>query len=288
MIDYIFWFIAITIIAKFFVRDNLRRGYKISIVLGIWVILKLFNYIAIVELIKINLTPFRGFSDFPEVDTLKYVLLGVVVAEFGFLHFIRKRIVKKLQEGDLKKEEIVNRLLILSCIIYALCESIAIFGLILFLLAGNSLNFYIFLILCFVCFGIYFPRYGQWKKWAPEEIQMQVSEQETSTHRVLHSVLGISSFVIAIVDFFGWLVLVFIVASRYQSLQSNEGVTFGLLMLAMWLICFLSVVGITLGIAGVLQRTKKRIFSALGLAGSALSLVLFVLLFLIGTAQHSQ
>ena len=102
---------------------------------------------------------------------------------------------------------------------------------------------------------------------------------------MLHSILGISSFVIAIVDFLGWIALVFIIASRYQSLQSIEEVIFGLLML---LICFSSVVGITLGIAGVLQRTKKRIFSALGLAGSALSLVLFVLLFLIGTVQHSQ
>jgi hypothetical protein len=46
--------------------------------------------------------------------------------EFGFLHFIRKVIVKKLQEGNLKKEEIVGRLLNLSLIIYALSESIAI------------------------------------------------------------------------------------------------------------------------------------------------------------------
>jgi hypothetical protein len=89
--------------------------------------------------------------------------------EFGFLHFIRKVIVKKLQEGDLKKEEIVGRLLNLSLIIYALSESIAIYGLILFLLAGNSLNFYIFLMLCLVCLGIYFPRYGQWESWAKRE-----------------------------------------------------------------------------------------------------------------------
>ena len=166
MIDYIFWLIIITIIAKFFIKDNLRRGYKTSFVLGIWMILKLLNYIAIVELIKIYYTPFKGFSDFPQVDTLKYVLLGVAVAGFGFIHFIRKLAVKNLQEGDLKKEEIVGRLLYLSLIIYGLSESIAIYGLVLFLMAGNSLNFYIFLILCLVCLGIYFPRYGQWEKWA--------------------------------------------------------------------------------------------------------------------------
>jgi F0F1-type ATP synthase membrane subunit c/vacuolar-type H+-ATPase subunit K len=162
MIDYLILFI----ISKFFIKGDLRRGYVTSVVLGILMIINLLIYIVIVELIKINFAPFQGFSDFPQVDTLKYVLLGVAIADFGLLYFIRRIIVKKLQEGDLRREEIVERLMPLSLIIYALCESIAIYGLILFLLAGNSLNFYIFLILCLVCLGIYFPRYGQWEKLA--------------------------------------------------------------------------------------------------------------------------
>ena len=130
------------------------------------IIIHILIYVVIVELIKTNYAPFKGFSDFPQVDNLKYLLLGVAVADFGFIYFIRRIIVKKLQKGDLRREEIVGRFLILSLIIYALSESIAIYGLILFFLAGNSLNFYIFLILCLVCLGIYFPRYGQWEKWA--------------------------------------------------------------------------------------------------------------------------
>jgi hypothetical protein len=59
--------------------------------------------------------------------------------------------------------------LYLSLIIYGLSESIAIYGLVLFVMAGNSLNFYIFLILCLVCLGIYFPRYSQWESWAKRE-----------------------------------------------------------------------------------------------------------------------
>lgn len=171
IIDYLILFI----VSKFFIKGDLRKGYITSIVLGILMIIHLLIYILIVELIKINFSPFKGFSDFPEVELLKYVLLGVTAADFGLLFFLRKIIVKKLQEGNLKKEEIVNRLLLLSIIIYALCEVIAIYGHILFLVAGNSQNFYIFLALCVICLGIFFPRYGQWKKWAPEELQMQVS-----------------------------------------------------------------------------------------------------------------
>lgn len=162
IIDYLILFI----VSKTFIKGDLRKGYITSIVLGILMIIHLLIYIVIVELIKINYTPFKGFSDFPQVDNLKYLLLGVAVADFGFIYFIRRIIVTKLQEGDLQREEIVGRFLILSLIIYALCESIAIYGLILFLIAGNSLNFYTFLILCLVCLGIYFPRYGQWEKWA--------------------------------------------------------------------------------------------------------------------------
>ena len=116
MIDYLILFI----VSKFFIKGDLRRGYVTSIVLGILMIIHLLLYIVIVELIKINFAPFKGFVDFPKFDTLKYVLLGVAVAEFGFIHFIRKLIVKKLQEGDLRREEIVARLFILSIIKYTL------------------------------------------------------------------------------------------------------------------------------------------------------------------------
>ncbi len=74
-----------------------------------------------------------------------------------------------------------GRLLYLSLIIYGLSESIAIYGLVLFLMAGNSLNFYIFLILCLVCLGIYFPRYGQWEDWAKRKWNHKNKEgRETS------------------------------------------------------------------------------------------------------------
>jgi hypothetical protein len=166
MIDYGILFILLSSFSGLFIKGNLRRGYIVSIVFGIIMVIKLLGYIVVVNLIKIYLAPFNGFVDFPEVDILKYVLLGIAVAEFGFLHWIRKISVKKLQAVDLKREQIVARLVILSLIIYAICESIVIYGLVLFLMAGSTLSFYFFLLLGLLCLGIYFPRYGQWEKWA--------------------------------------------------------------------------------------------------------------------------
>jgi hypothetical protein len=168
MIDYGILFILLSSFSGFLIKGNLRRGYIVSIVFGSVMIIKLLGYIIIINLIKIYLAPFNGFSDFSRVDILQYVFLGIALAEFGFLRFIRKKIVKKLQIGEPKREYIIERLLILSLIIYAICESIVILGLLLFLIAGSTLNFYFFLLLGLLCLGIYFPRYGQWKKWVPE------------------------------------------------------------------------------------------------------------------------
>jgi uncharacterized RDD family membrane protein YckC len=59
----------------------------------------------------------------------------------------------------------IQRLLILSIITYAFCESIAIFGLILFLMGGNSLDFYFFAGLSLMFYFIFFPRYYQWEEY---------------------------------------------------------------------------------------------------------------------------
>jgi hypothetical protein len=52
-----------------------------------------------------------------------------------------------------------------TVITYALCESIAIYGLILFLIGGSRFDFYTFLILSLIYFAAYFPRHHQWEEW---------------------------------------------------------------------------------------------------------------------------
>ena len=61
-----------------------------------------------------------------------------------------------------------------SIISFALCESIAIYGLVLFLINGGRPEFYLFLLVALAAFAIHFPRFGRWQEWVqnmPEVIQ---------------------------------------------------------------------------------------------------------------------
>ena len=53
-------------------------------------------------------------------------------------------------------------LLSTDIVTYALCECIVIYGLLLFFLSMESINFYIFFVLGLVALAIYFPRPNQW------------------------------------------------------------------------------------------------------------------------------
>ena len=51
-----------------------------------------------------------------------------------------------------------------AIIIFALCESVAVLGLVLFLLAGNALDFYILMTVSLGFFYLFFPKYDQWEQ----------------------------------------------------------------------------------------------------------------------------
>ena len=161
--------------------EELKMGYRLATVIGIAMIASLFVYVAVVELIKKNSVPFRGFAPFPETDVLRYVFLGVAVACFFLIRFIKDLVLSRKTTIGVephKKRAFsahIQKLLSTSIITYALCESVAIYGLVLFLIGGRSSDFYIFLVISLIFFIVYFPRYNQWEEW----IKKQVMGSET-------------------------------------------------------------------------------------------------------------
>ncbi len=51
-----------------------------------------------------------------------------------------------------------------AVITFALCEAVALLGLVLFLLAGNAMDFYIFMVISLGFFYLFFPKYDQWEQ----------------------------------------------------------------------------------------------------------------------------
>lgn len=150
--------------------DELKKGYRVAIIIGIAMIGSLFIYAAIVEFIKINYKSFKGFSPFPEVEILRYIFFGITIAEFFLIGFIKKFILSRevTDENNPNQRAFsprIQRLLTTAIVTYAICESIALYGFVLFLIGGSSFDFYIFMVISFIFYVGYFPRYLQWEEY---------------------------------------------------------------------------------------------------------------------------
>jgi hypothetical protein len=114
-----------------------------------------FVYAGVVELIKWRLAHFAGFAklDPRTVGLLKYGFLALAAAQYGAI-----RVVQKIVPANS-----VDHLPQAAVITFALCEAVALLGLVLFLLGGNAMDFYVFMVISLGFFYLFFPKYEQWE-----------------------------------------------------------------------------------------------------------------------------
>lgn len=104
-----------------------------------------------------------------------------------------------------------------------------------------------------------------------------------------HSALGISSFVISMVvivlELVSFLLIAVTAAANNKSNLFGVALTFGLIAIFGALG---NLTGIGLGLAGVIQKNRKKVFSILGLIINSILIILFILLLVVGiNASHS-
>lgn len=135
---------------------TLKARYLAINFIGLAMIASVFVYAGVVELIKWRMAPFAGFSTLAPgtVALVKYVFLALAAAQFV--------IIKALQK--ILPTRSVENLSMAAIITFALCESVGILGLVLFLLAGNAMDFYIFMVISLGFFYLFFPKYEQWEE----------------------------------------------------------------------------------------------------------------------------
>ena len=141
--------------------EDLRGVYRLATIIGIAMISSLFIYVFVVEFIKVNVNINLPSS---MADLLRYLFFGVAIGEFLLIRFLRSHMIS----GPSSPAKI-QKLFSMTIITYALCESVAIYGLILFFVGGRRFDFYTFLIVSFIFFAVYFPRYGRWEEWLKKE-----------------------------------------------------------------------------------------------------------------------
>ena len=135
---------------------TLKARYLAINFIGLAMIAAVFVYAGVVELIKWQMAPFAGFATFDPgtVALLKYVFLALAAAQFVIIKAVQK----------ILPAPSVEKLSLTAIITFALCESVGVLGLVLFLLAGNSMDFYIFMVISLGFFYLFFPKYEQWEE----------------------------------------------------------------------------------------------------------------------------
>jgi len=135
---------------------TLKARYLAINFIGLAMIAAVFVYAGVVELIKWQLAPFAGFAklDPRTAGLLKYGFLALAAAQFGIIKVVQK-ILPTRSADNLTQAAVI---------IFALCEAVAVLGLVLFLLAGNALDFYVFMVISFGFFYLFFPKYEQWEE----------------------------------------------------------------------------------------------------------------------------
>jgi hypothetical protein len=135
---------------------TLKARYLAVNFIGLAMIAAVFVYAGVVEVIKWQWAPFAGFAKLePHTAALiKYVFLALAAAQFGIIKTVQK-ILPTRSADNLSQAAVIT---------FALCETVAVLGLVLFLLAGNAVDFYIFMAISLGFFYLFFPKYEQWEE----------------------------------------------------------------------------------------------------------------------------
>jgi hypothetical protein len=142
---------------------GLKSSYRQAVLIWIAMVFSTFAFLLVIELIKSDVPFLKKDSSSPEVAPLKYFLLNFAAITLFLIWFVRRQILRGEAAKNIKSPS--SRLLIASVATHALCETVAITGLTLFLLTRNPLSFYPFLVLSLTLFTYFFPRYAEWKEW---------------------------------------------------------------------------------------------------------------------------
>jgi F0F1-type ATP synthase membrane subunit c/vacuolar-type H+-ATPase subunit K len=129
-------------------------------------------YAIVINLILRQQNPFPGYSPLPAdiFNKLRPILAILAMGSIFIAQFLRRMILKGSppQSGTSTIPLPLARIQSAAMISYALAEIPAIFGLVLFLLNGNPLDFYLFGLLSFIYYAFFYPRLSQWQEWLEE------------------------------------------------------------------------------------------------------------------------
>ena len=140
--------------------EELNRTYRATVILAVAMIVSVFIYAGIVEL----LPRLAGSSESPVergmVELLRKVFRGLALVNFVALAWLGGRARRPVGEPLAR----LARLKTLTTVGLALAESIALYGLVTFFLSRDPIDFYYLLLVSLLSFIVVFPRHDRWRE----------------------------------------------------------------------------------------------------------------------------
>ena len=119
-----------------------------------------------VEVFNFVFAPFEGLLalDSRQLFLLRAVLIGTIVLDSAVLPALRRALTPRGDEP--LPAQMIPRLFMVSVTTLGITSSAAVLGLGLFLVSGQSLDFYGFWFVSVVFLVLYYPRLAQWEQMA--------------------------------------------------------------------------------------------------------------------------
>ena len=145
-------------------QNELRQAYRMTAIICAAMIAGLFPYLVVVEIVRSQLGSEGYLMDAHQVELLAYVLYGLASLPFIVPHLIKRHVIATApQEGQ---DVLVFRLRTATFLSYAMSEAPAVFGLVLFFLAGLITAFYALWFVSLLSMLLQFPRLQSWEELA--------------------------------------------------------------------------------------------------------------------------
>jgi len=143
--------------------DKLRNAYKTAAIIVISLMGSVVIYVVVAELLRNLPKPWRGLLFSPHDQGYIYVRYGLLA--LGIVSpLLAERISRAVNLSPEKLANPVPALVTHSVIVAAACDFVGTSGMVLFLLAGNIIDMYIFAGISLAFSAIFFPRFSRWKE----------------------------------------------------------------------------------------------------------------------------
>ena len=152
---------------------SFKEKYKSTLIVYFALVFSILIYAGLIPILKNN--PELPLIKLPveQLNLIKYILFGISIFNYFVAAFIRKVMLVQLvasyhaglKVASAEPSGRIPNFMAVEVVTFAICESVAIYGLVLYLIGKRPEDFYTQIILALLFFILYFPKPSKWAEW---------------------------------------------------------------------------------------------------------------------------